>query len=317
MNTDVLPIVSVACITYNHEPYIRQCLDGFVMQKTNFPFEIVIHDDASTDNTKVIIQEYCQKYPHLFRPIFQDINRFKEGKGILARFVFPECRGKYIALCEGDDYWTDPLKLQKQVDFLEDNKEYSMCFTNAFQQFGDRYDVKQPFADITNKEYSGRELFRNWLVPTASVMLRREVILSKLYKDASANSNFVFGDILIILTSASLGKVKALSCFTSVYRRLPNGTLARQNKTDERQLAYINHIIEIPKVFGDIYKEDSDRIVVLQYYALAKKAICNKEPFKMLKYLVLSCDFSLIRTLQLYFRKIKRWFSKSFQIYLN
>lgn len=131
MNFITQPLVSIACITYNHEPYIRQCLDGFVMQKTNFQFEIVIHDDASTDNTKKIIQEYCQRYPGLFRPIFQDINRYKEGKGILARFVFPECRGKYIAMCEGDDYWTDPLKLQKQVDFLEGNSEYVMTCSDA------------------------------------------------------------------------------------------------------------------------------------------------------------------------------------------
>lgn len=115
--------MSIACITYNHAPYIRQCLDGFIMQQTDFDYEIVIHDDASTDGTKDIVLEYCSKYPNLFRPILQKQNRYKEGKGIFARFVFPECRGKYIAMCEGDDYWTDPLKLQKQVDYLENNPD--------------------------------------------------------------------------------------------------------------------------------------------------------------------------------------------------
>ena len=123
------PLVSIACITYNHKPYIRQCLEGFVMQQTNFDFEIVIHDDASTDGTKDIIIEYSTKYPHLFRPIFQKVNRFKEGRGICARFVFPECRGKYIALCEGDDYWTDPLKLQKLVDILENDSFVGCVYT--------------------------------------------------------------------------------------------------------------------------------------------------------------------------------------------
>ena len=121
------PLVSIACITYNHEPYIRQCLDGFVMQQTDFEFEIVIHDDASTDGTRDVILEYCSKYPHLFRTIFQKKNRYKEGKGIFVRFVFPICLGKYIAMCEGDDYWTDPYKLQKQVDFLKDNQKYVIC----------------------------------------------------------------------------------------------------------------------------------------------------------------------------------------------
>ena len=133
------PLVSIACITYNQEQYIRQCLDGFVMQKTNFNYEIVIHDDASSDLTPSIIREYCAKYPELFVPILQTENKYKEGKGILAPYVFPKCQGKYIALCEGDDYWIDPLKLQKQVDFLEANPEYGMCYSNFniyFQQTG-------------------------------------------------------------------------------------------------------------------------------------------------------------------------------------
>lgn len=123
----MIPLVSIACITYNHEPYIRQCLDGFIMQQTNFDFEVVIHDDASTDGTNNVIAEYCSRYPQLIRPIYQQKNKYKEGRGIYVRFVFPECRGKYIAMCEGDDYWTDPFKLQKQVDFLETHKTYVLC----------------------------------------------------------------------------------------------------------------------------------------------------------------------------------------------
>ena len=130
---DELPLVSIACITYNQEKYIHQCLDGFVMQKTNFKIEVVIHDDASTDNTPSIIREYCNNYPDLFVPILQTQNKYKEGKGILVPYVYPKCRGKYIALCEGDDYWTDPYKLQKQVDFLEANPEYGMCYTKVLQ----------------------------------------------------------------------------------------------------------------------------------------------------------------------------------------
>lgn len=123
------PLVSICCITYNHEVFIRDAIEGFLIQNTSFPFEIIIHDDASTDNTANIIEEYANKYPDLFVTILQSENQWSKGGGsIYARFVYPRARGKYIALCEGDDYWTDPLKLQKQVEFLEENTDCSLCF---------------------------------------------------------------------------------------------------------------------------------------------------------------------------------------------
>lgn len=133
-------LVSISCITYNHAPYIRECLDGFMMQKTNFAFEVLIHDDASTDGTADIIREYEAKYPDVIKPIYEEENQWVKGRRGSAVFNFPRAKGKYIALCEGDDYWTDPLKLQKQVDFLEANPEYVMCthhFSTYNQENGD------------------------------------------------------------------------------------------------------------------------------------------------------------------------------------
>lgn len=127
--TDLVPMVSISCITYNHAPYIRECLDGFMMQKTNFAFEVLIHDDASTDGTADIIREYEAKYPDIIKPIYQTENQYSKGISPSASFNFPRAKGKYIALCEGDDYWTDPFKLQKQVDFLESHPDYVMCST--------------------------------------------------------------------------------------------------------------------------------------------------------------------------------------------
>ena len=110
-NDAQLPLVSICSITYNHAPYIRQCLDGFLMQKTNFKYEIIIHDDASTDGTAEIIKEYAERYPDLITPVFQTENQYSKGlRGFFAKFVFPHAKGKYIALCEGDDYWIDPYK---------------------------------------------------------------------------------------------------------------------------------------------------------------------------------------------------------------
>ncbi len=125
------PLVSINCITFNHEKYIAQALEGFLNQKTNFPFEIIIHDDASTDNTVNIIKRYTDKYPELFVTIFQDINQYSQGVKPCFENVMPQCRGKYVAHCEGDDYWTDPYKLQKQIDFLETNPEYVFTFHDS------------------------------------------------------------------------------------------------------------------------------------------------------------------------------------------
>jgi len=120
------------------EGYIKDALEGFLIQKTDFPFEILINDDASTDSTADIIREYEAQYPNLIKPIYQTENQYSQGKKPNQEFNFPRAIGKYIALCEGDDYWTDPLKLQKQLDFLEENPEYGLVYTDVdfyYQRF--------------------------------------------------------------------------------------------------------------------------------------------------------------------------------------
>ena len=108
------PLVSICCLCYNHEKFIRQCIEGFLIQKVNFDIEIIINDDASQDDSVRIITEYQSKYPNLFVCVFQKENQYSKGVNLLS-LIFSKARGKYIAYCEGDDYWTDPLKLQKQV----------------------------------------------------------------------------------------------------------------------------------------------------------------------------------------------------------
>ena len=123
--------VSIICNTYNHGKYIKDALDGFIMQKTDFEYEILIHDDASTDNTAKIIREYEKKYPNLVKPVYQNENQYSQGINIINVFQAPRVNGKYVALCEGDDYWTDPLKLQKQYDAMEKNVEVDICAHSA------------------------------------------------------------------------------------------------------------------------------------------------------------------------------------------
>lgn len=130
---DSKPLVAIHCLVYNHEPYLRDCFEGFIMQQTNFQFVAIVHDDASTDNSVAIIREYEEKYPHIFKPIYETENQYSKCDGSIDRImeeaINTSC-AKYVAMCEGDDYWIDPFKLQKQVDFMESNQDYGLCYTD-------------------------------------------------------------------------------------------------------------------------------------------------------------------------------------------
>lgn len=125
------PLVSICCISFNHEDFLEQALDSFLIQETNFPFEILIHDDASTDKSADIIRTYEAQYPHLIKPIYQTENQYSQNIEPMSAYNYSRAKGKYIAICEGDDYWTGTSKLQLQADFLEANEAYSICYHNS------------------------------------------------------------------------------------------------------------------------------------------------------------------------------------------
>lgn len=129
MNSDIM--VSIICKTYNHEKYIEEAIKGFIKQKTSFKFEVIIHDDASTDSTADIIRKYEKEYPEIIKPIYQVENLFRSGIPIDKTYIMPKARGKYVAWCEGDDYWTDEFKLQSQVDALEQNPSCVACLSKV------------------------------------------------------------------------------------------------------------------------------------------------------------------------------------------
>lgn len=174
-------LVSIICLTYNQSKYIRDCLEGFVCQKTDFAFEAIVHDDASTDETQSVIREYAQKYPDIIKPILEKENQYSKRDGSLQRIVNNELRGKYVALCEGDDYWLDPLKLQKQVDFLENNPEYGMCYTD--------FDIKNEVAGIyehslfknEKSRYPSNYNLREWIIKAGYVAPMTWVLKKELW----------------------------------------------------------------------------------------------------------------------------------------
>lgn len=213
------PLVSISCITYNHAPYIRECLNGFIMQKTNFPFEVLIHDDCSTDGTTEIIKEYVEKYPEIIKPLYEEENQYQQGKPSgSAVWNLPRAKGKYVALCEGDDYWTDPLKLQKQVDFLESHPAYGMCYTKV-----QRYNQKEK--KIIEVWGGPNETFEDLLlrntVPTLTTMFRTDLYRIYLQTIHPENKNWNMGDYPIWLFISLNSRVSFMPEITGVYRELP------------------------------------------------------------------------------------------------
>ena len=240
------PLVSIQCLVYNHEPYLRQCLDGFVMQKTDFPFEAIVHDDASTDMSAEIIREYAEKYPDIIKPIYEEENQYSKHDGSLRKIIsaaFSPC-SKYIALCEGDDYWTDPYKLQKQVDFLGSHSDVSMVFSRCHVLLNKEYiDDEYPnFKGIDDCYFSSEQIFTKWVIPTATILCRS--VFYPLYTD----NRIYASDRVLHLSMAEQGKVFGMSDYTAVYRINEDG-LTISRKTDslkmwENYVGYIQFLRE-------------------------------------------------------------------------
>lgn len=251
-----IPTVSIQCLAYNHEKYIRDCLDGIVSQKTDFPFEAIVHDDASTDGTAKIIREYANEYPDIIKAIIEKENQYSKHDGSLRRIINSHLQGKYIALCEGDDYWTDEYKLQKQVDFLEANPNYSMCFHNAIIHYENGAVSDHKFANIEDREYTDLEIYEKWITSTASVLLRHEVYLSAQYKKMFYEVNPIFSDIPLFLVCSMVGKIRGMEEIMCVYRRHDGNMTRVQKRYDATQMIeFANSNIRIYKAFGNRYKD--------------------------------------------------------------
>ncbi|MDN3492433.1 glycosyltransferase family 2 protein [Winogradskyella bathintestinalis] len=228
------PIVSVCCITYNHQKYIEKCLEGFLMQQTNFDFEILIHDDASTDKTATIIREYEKQYPDIIKPIYQKENQYSKGVSISKTYNYPRAQGKYIALCEGDDYWTDPLKLQKQVDFLENNQDYGICFHNVLELNTLNKETQKVIPNVLkNHTYSIYDYIQNNKTATCSILFKAELFNPV----PSWFQQLPFGDlglILFVLKNSNNQKGYVLKDIMGVYRIHAggvHGSLQENSKT--------------------------------------------------------------------------------------
>ena len=257
-------MVSICCITYNHEPYIRDCLEGFLMQQTNFPFEVLIHDDASMDHTADIILEYEAKYPDIIKTVCEQENQYTKGISFVELFGFARAQGKYIALCEGDDFWTDPNKLQIQYDFMESHPDYSMCFHGAKSIVDKTGEVVDNFNHIEDRDYVGNEFLRSWAIPTASLFFRRMFV-----KNIPESKDFRAGDIVIWLSMANCGKIRAFSRKMSVYRITESGMVSSWGKENFRTRIPKDkkHVIALGKFFPMIATKErvKEKLLSIDY----------------------------------------------------
>ncbi|ACF14593.1 glycosyl transferase family 2 [Chloroherpeton thalassium ATCC 35110] len=221
------PMVTTRTMTYMHENYIRECIEGILMQKTTFPVQVLIHDDASTDMTANIVKEYADKYPKLITAYFQKENSYTKSDKIERRKPFFDLiAGKYIALCEGDDYWIDPYKLQKQVGFLEANSDYGLVYTeiNCYHQKSRNLEEKAfknrlGIHDNTFEDF----LIHGWFIAPCTWLYRER------YNNYKLKNNNLIGDLPLLLNISSKSKIGFLKDVTSTYRVLNKSASSRND----------------------------------------------------------------------------------------
>lgn len=258
--------VSVCCFTFNHEKFIRDAMEGFLMQKTDFPFEILVHDDASTDETAGILREYQEKHPDLFRIVYQTENQYSKGRKP-STILLPMAKGKYIALCEGDDYWTDPLKLQKQFEFMENNLDYSGCFHNVYklhEETGEISLMSSRRRHDNRTSFSTEDLVQGGVISTCSFFFRNDAVLS--YPETFLN--LPTGDIPLFVLVSQRGKIGFINEVMSIYRIHNKGIWSGSSiETKSMQNIQVNEVLD--RYLGYEYHEKILPSLFLHWHDLA------------------------------------------------
>lgn len=257
--------VSIICNTYNHEKYIKKALDGFVMQKTNFIYEVLIHDDASTDNTANIIREYEEAYPDIIKPIYQTENQYSKGVNITDVYHLPRLKGKYIALCEGDDYWIDSLKLQKQFDALESNSSVDICAHAAQKVEAISEKVIGTIAPANKVTiFSTKEVINGGggFVATNSLFYRRELL-----ENQPEFRKYCPLDYSLQIHGSLRGGMLYLPDIMSAYRfMVPNSWSVRTSNNNQYRLQQTNKIIKMLDLLNTQTNDSYyDIIKIVQY----------------------------------------------------
>ena len=316
--------VSICCITYNHEDYIEDAIKSFINQRTNFKYEIIIQDDASIDATPDIINEYQNRYPNIIKPIYRKENLGSKSLSAVLENVFKAAKGKYIAVCEGDDYWIDENKLQKQFDYLEKHNDVSLCFHNANYLMmnsnqvinNDKINIFGKYKTNNNYYNAGNinqcELLAKHAVPTASLFFRRKYVfnLPTYYTKAPC------ADLPLKLYLGSVGKCFYDTSSMAVYRK--NTQISIMNKWGKdgekrklkRTLCFLKMIRDFNNATENRYAGEmyiyKQKFILEQLMRQKKFKIIlnNKKLFNLYKQYYSNDCFGVKLFMKVYFKKI-------------
>lgn len=267
------PLVVIRSITYNHVSFLHEALDGFLKQHTDFPFVVVVHDDASTDGTADILRDYAEKHPNIVFPIFENENQHSKHDGSLDEILIQAINAtgaKYIALCEGDDYWTDPLKLQKQIDFLESHPDYSMCTHNYIEFFQNNHEFGNKLG-IVSMDYDLKSYirFKEWIYLTLTLVYRRSMLNDDIYS--------MYGncrDTTLIYHLLTNGKGFFMHEVMGVYRRHDGGvwtSIGNENNAWDTDVEVRYGIYDVEK---------SDEAAQFLINSFLRRGVCRRHLIK-------------------------------------
>lgn len=267
-------MVSIFCTAYNQEEYIADAIESFLMQKTNFKYEIIVHDDASTDKTADIIRKYKKSYPKIVQAIFQSENQYSKNVNIFEDFMLPIANGKYIAICEGDDYWTDALKIQKQVDILEKNIGCDICaHTARVVNAKSKREIRKIMPSKTDTHFSLEEVINGdgGFVATNSLMLRKDIFEKPTPK---FREKYRIDYSLQIMGSLRGGMIYLSECMSS-YRVFAKSSWT--NKMISNTDLFVSHYLKMISMLETLDQETTGR-----FHEIIIQKIKNQE-FEILK----------------------------------
>lgn len=265
MNNDSQVKVSIRCTTYNHEKYIKECLDSLINQVTSFKYEIIVHDDASTDATASIIRDYAERFPDIIIPIYEKENVFSKDRNLVRKIVTSNCKGQYMAWCEGDDYWCDQYKLQKQVDIMDSDREIGLVYGKSKQY--DESKGKFLAKTIGEKVLSSEALLLNNTIPTATVLVRSSIYYEYMKDQEIQNNQWLMGDYPLWIYCSIKSKVFFMDDVISVYRVLRES--ASHSLVNRQKLeSFYESATQMKLFFNDRYKLVDNDIITSQHHEL-------------------------------------------------
>lgn len=302
-------IVTICCFAYNHEKYIKDTLEGFVNQNTKYRYKIIVHDDASTDKTCQIIEDYVKKYPEMFIPIYQKENQYSKGIDIFKTYIMPCIDTKYIAVCEGDDYWCDKNKIQFQIDFLEKHEDCSLCVHNT-EKIDEKGNLLNEFFNFNNNItiYTTENIIKSCGQPFfhfSSFVFRTSVMneMPNLFRE------FPVGDFSLALYMSLRGEICYLPFIMSRYRVGAVNSWTELNKKNI-QRAYDNNckMIDALRKFDSytsyIFTSEINRIIIAHKYNIIKIKGEWWKVFYNYKFLILWVKNMMPHKLKYYIKRI-------------